>query len=80
MSEEATFWRMEAERHAAPEPDRWTALRDQITRDIAIEQELGDGYGDAGTDPSWDRANQHWGKAEALRGVLAAMTRMEADR
>jgi hypothetical protein len=56
---------------------RWTALRGQITRDIAIEQEHGDGYSDMGTDPSWDSANKHWGRAEALREVLAAMDRIE---
>jgi hypothetical protein len=55
---------------------RWTALRDQVTRDAAIEKELGDDYGEAGTDSSWDRANQHWGRAEALREVLATMDRM----
>jgi hypothetical protein len=55
----------------------WTSLREQITRDAAIEQQLGDDYGDVGTDSSRDRANQHWGKAEALREVLAAMDRME---
>ena len=59
---------------------RWTSLRDQITRDAATEQELGDGYGDMGTNPSWDCANQHWGRAEALREVLATMERMEADQ
>jgi hypothetical protein len=54
---------------------RWTALRDQITRDIANEQELGDGYSDMGTE---DSANHHWGRAETLREVLATMDRMEA--
>jgi hypothetical protein len=63
-----------------PVPDRWTSLRDQITRDAATEQELGDGYGDMGTDQSWDSANKRWGKAEALREVLATMDRMEAGK
>ena len=56
---------------------RWSRLREQVTRDAAIEQQLGDDYGDVGTDSSWDQANKHWGKAEALREVLAAMDRME---
>jgi hypothetical protein len=60
--------------------DRWTALREEITRDAATEQGLGDDYGDMGTGPSWDSANKHWGKAEALREVLATMDRMEAGR
>lgn len=62
--------------HAAAEA-RWADLRDQITRDAAIEQELGDGYSESSGDLSWDSANKHWGRAEALREVLAAMTRME---
>jgi hypothetical protein len=65
--------------HAAAE-SRWTSLRDQVTRDAATEQELGDDYGDMGTNPSWDSANKHWGRAEALREVLATMTRMEAGQ
>lgn len=56
----------------------WTDLRAQITQDIAIEQEHGDGYADLGTIPSWDKADQHWGRAEALREVLASMDREEA--
>ncbi len=64
----------------APAEARWAALREEIARDIAIEQELGDDYGDAGTDSSRDRANQHWGRAEALREVLATMDRMEAGQ
>ena len=59
---------------------RWTSLRDQITRDAAIEQEHGDGYCELGTDSSWDQANKHWGKAEALREVLATMDRLEAGQ
>ena len=73
---EATFWRMEAERNAEP-PDRWTSLREQITRDAAIEQELGDDYGDKGTDEGMDSASRHWERAKALREVLATMDRME---
>ena len=61
-------------------PGRWTALRAEITRDAAIEQELGDGYSDMDTDPSWDSANKHWGRAGALREVLAAMAGMEGAR
>lgn len=59
---------------------RWTALRDQIARDAATEQELGDDYGEAGTHSSWDGANKHWGRAEALREVLATMDAMEAGQ
>ncbi len=59
---------------------RWTALRDEITRDAAIEQQLGDDYSESSGDLSWDSANKHWGKAEALREVLATMDRMEAGQ
>ena len=58
---------------------RWTGLRAQITRDIAIEQELGDDYGDKGDVKSYARACRHWGKAEALREVLAGMDREEGQ-
>ena len=58
---------------------RWTGLRAQLTRDIAIEQELGDDYGDMGTDESLNTAYKHWGKAEALREVLAWMDRAEGQ-
>jgi hypothetical protein len=76
MTDEATFWRMEAERDAE-QPGRWTTLRAEITRTAAIEQELGDDYGDMGTEASWDSANKHWSRAGALREVLAAMDRIE---
>ncbi len=56
------------------------ALRAEITRDAETAQELGDGYSEHGTDPSWDFANQHWGRAGALREVLAAMDRLEAGQ
>ena len=59
---------------------RWTSLRDQIARDIAIEQQLGDDYSESSGDLSWDSANQHWGRAAALREVLATMERMELSR
>ena len=86
--DEPTFWRMEAEGHTTMpmtvlerEMDaRWTALRAEITRDAATEQELGDDYSESSGDLSWDSANKHWGRAEALREVLATMDRMEADR
>jgi hypothetical protein len=58
---------------------RWNRLRDQITRDAETEQELGDGYSEMGTDESETRAVKHWGRAGALREVLAAMDRMEAE-
>ena len=57
---------------------RWADLRAKLTRDIAIEQEFGDDYSDIGTDVSLNTAYRHWGKAEALREVLATMDRMEA--
>jgi hypothetical protein len=56
---------------------RWTDLRDKLTRDAYVEQELGDGYGDVGTGPDLRTAYKHWGKAEALREVLAHMEREE---
>ena len=59
---------------------RWTSLREQITRDAATEQELADGYSEMGTDSSEDRANRHWGRAGALREVLATMDRLEAGQ
>ena len=58
---------------------RWNRLRAQLTCDIAIEQELGDDYADAGTDSSLKTAYKHWGKAEALREVLAWMDRAEGQ-
>jgi hypothetical protein len=58
---------------------RWTDLRAQLARDIAIEQELGDDYGDMGTDEALNTAYKHWGKAEALREVLAWMDREEGQ-
>ena len=83
MTDEATFWRMEAE----PTPElvadvaaaRWTTLREEITRNMAIEQELGDGYDEMATGESETRAAKHWGRAGALREVLAAMDRIEAE-
>ena len=58
---------------------RWTGLRTQLTQDISVEQELGDDYGDMGTDESLNTAYKHWGKAEALREVLAWMDRAEGQ-
>ena len=58
---------------------RWTELRTQLTQDISVEQELGDDYGDMGTDESLNTAYKHWGKAEALREVLAWMDRAEGQ-
>jgi hypothetical protein len=66
--------------YPAPPAGCWSSLREQITRDAAIEQQLGDDYSESSGDLSWDSANQHWGRAEALREVLATMDRMEAGR
>ena len=63
-----------------PGDERWTDLRVQLTRDAEIEQELGDGYSEKGTDEALASANRHWLRAETLREVLAAMDRMEAWR
>src|ERR1039457_3316466 len=46
---------------------RWNRLRTKLTQDVAIEQELGDDYGDMGTDESLNTAHQHWGRSMALR-------------
>ena len=56
---------------------RWAALRDKLTEDIAIEQELGDDYSEMSTDTSEATAGWHWGKAQALRDLLAYMEREE---
>lgn len=71
-------WR--AKPRTAAADARWNRLRDQITRDAETEQEIGDDYSETGGPDAWDSPSKHWGKAEALRGVLAAMERMEAER
>jgi hypothetical protein len=57
----------------------WADLRRKLTQDITTEQELGDDYGDMGTDESLNTAHQHWGRSMALREVLEYMDR-EASR
>jgi hypothetical protein len=58
---------------------RWAGLRRKLAQDIAIEQELGDDYSGMSGDESENRAYKHWGKAEALREVLAWMEREDGQ-
>ena len=60
-------------------PGRWAALRVKLTEDIAIEQELGDDYSEMSTDTSEATAGWHWGKAQALRDLLAWMDREDGQ-
>jgi hypothetical protein len=57
--------------------ERWTQLRARLICDIAAEQELGDSRSEGGMagDEAWAAANQHWGRAKALRETLAWMDR-----
>lgn len=49
----------------------------QLQRDAATEQELGDDYGDMSGEMAEHRAQWHWGKADALRDVLADIKHMK---
>lgn len=64
---------------ADPAADRWAALRDMLTVNAAIEQDLGDEYGDMGDETSLNTAYKHWGHAQALRDVLAWIEREEGS-
>lgn len=54
---------------------RWNDLRTELYRAARTEQELGDDYGEMPGEESEARANRHWGRAEALREVMAMMDR-----
>ena len=60
--------------------ERWAELRVKLNVDAATEQRLGDDYSETSGDLAWDSANQHWGRAQALREVLASMDKMEAGQ
>ncbi len=57
----------------------WAELRAEIARDAVTEQDVADDYSEARGPLAMDYANQHWGNAEALRGVLAMMDRAEKE-
>ena len=61
-------------------PYLWADLRVKLTVDAATEQRLGDDHSETSGDLAWDSANQHWGRANALREVLATMDRMETGQ
>ena len=60
-------------------PDKWAELREDVGVAAVTEQELGDDCSDSSGDGTWDAANQHWGKAEALREVVAMMDRADKE-
>jgi hypothetical protein len=45
-------------------------LREHLTEQAAIEQELGDDYSDSASPLAESQSHLHWGRAEALRDVL----------
>jgi hypothetical protein len=45
-------------------------LRKHLTEQAAIEQELGDDYGDSASPLAESQSHRHWGRAEALRDLL----------
>ena len=60
-------------------PDKWTELREDVSVAAVTEQELGDDYSDAAGDRALAASIKHWGRAEALRTVLAMMDRADKE-
>ena len=54
-------------------------MRREVQGAAATDQELGDDYSEGGDQVAWDHANQHWGKAEALRWILASMNQADQE-
>ena len=83
MTGEATFWRMEAERHAGErqpwpcEQARWNRLREHIRQERAAQDQLAADHSELGHDWQTERA---YGRVEALDDLLVTMDRMKADR
>jgi len=63
--------------------DKWQQLKAELARDADTHQRLGDDQSEQGTGiqwdcDKWDRANQHWGSARALRDARQRMEQLEA--
>ena len=60
-------------------PDKWAELREDVSVAAVTEQELGDDFSDSSDEAGMNHAYSHWGKADALRSVLAMMDRADKE-
>ena len=83
MTGEATFWRMEAERHAGErqpwpcEQARWNRLREHIRTERAAQDQLAAEHAESGHDWQTERA---YGAVLILDRLMAVMDQMEAGQ